>query len=104
MTNHEHTGHEPTIAVIEDDQDIHELLLAFFRPKGFVVKAYQDAAELLKDFRAGTAYDVVLTDLNLPKMNGIEFTEAAKELGMNSPIILITAQKSAETAAKAIQA
>lgn len=95
---------ETTIAVIEDDQDIHELLTAFFRPKGYTVKPYEDAAELLRDIKSGATFDVILTDLNLPKMSGIEFTEAAKELGVSAPIILITAQKSAETAAKAIQA
>lgn len=92
------------IAVIEDDPDMQELLSAFFRPKGYTLKPYEEAAELLKDIQRGVSYDVILTDLNLPKMNGIEFTERARDLGVTAPIVLITAEKNAETAAKAIQA
>lgn len=92
------------IAVLEDDQDIHEVLAAFFRPKGYTVKSYDDASTLLKDMQSGIIYDVILTDLNLPRMNGIEFTEKAHEISIGTPIILITAQQSAEIAFKAIQA
>lgn len=93
------------IAVVEDDQDIHELLAAFFRPRGYNVKAYDSGAALLKDLEHDrTGFDVILTDLNMPRMNGIELVEAAREMGVLSPIILITAQQSAEVAVKAIQA
>jgi len=98
-------NNNPIIAVIEDDPDTHEILSAFFRPKGYTLKAFDEANTLLKEIqKQGCTYDIILTDLNLPKMSGIEFTERAKELGVTAPIILITAQKSAEAAAKAIQA
>ena len=93
------------IAVVEDDQDIHELLAAFFRPKGYQVKPYESGAALLKDLEGDRAlFDVILSDLNMPRMNGIELVESARELGVAAPIILITAQQSAEVAVKAIQA
>jgi len=93
------------IAVVEDDQDIHELLAAFFRPRGYLVKAYDNGASLLREMEHNrAAYDVILSDLNMPKMNGIELVEGAREMGVTAPIILITAQQSAEIAVKAIQA
>lgn len=93
------------IAIVEDDQDIHELLTAFFRPKGYSVKSYDSGSALLKDLETDHGqFDVILSDLNMPKMTGIEFIEGAREMGVHAPIILITAQQSAEIAVKAIQA
>jgi two-component system, NtrC family, response regulator HydG len=93
------------LAIVEDDQDIHDLLAAFFRPKGFLIKAYDSGAAFLKDVETDRAqFDVILSDLNMPRMNGIELVETARAMGVSAPIILITAHQSAEVAVKAIQA
>jgi DNA-binding NtrC family response regulator len=95
----------PTIAVIEDDEDILDLVTAFFRPKGYNVQPYNDARTLQKELENGTATcDVILTDLMLPHLSGIEFTKKLRAAGIETPIILITAHKSSEKAIEAIEA
>ncbi len=93
------------IAVVEDDQDVQELLMAFFRPRGFLVRPYGSANALLKELQSGpSAFDLILSDLNMPGMNGIEMIEAARALRVTTPFIMITAHQSAEVGVKAIQA
>jgi two-component system, NtrC family, response regulator HydG len=94
------------LAVIDDDEDIQELISSFFRNKGYLVTAYSDAALLFAEIqKSGVCiYDVIITDLLLPTISGIEFTKKMKEFGSSVPIILVTGQKSAEVAVQAIQA
>lgn len=95
----------PVIAVIEDDEDIQELICAFFRQKSFTVVPYGDARVLLKAVeKEGVRYDAILTDLMLPHLSGIDLTKKLRAMGVDTPIILITAHKSAEKAIEAIEA
>lgn len=98
------TDHGRTVLVIEDDIDIQDVVEGFFRPRGYTVLKYNDAEHAIKDLQSGTRADVILTDLNLPNMNGIEFTSRMKESGLSVPIILMTAQKGSEIAVEAIEA
>lgn len=94
-----------TVLVIEDDLDIQDVVEGFFRPRGYKVARSSDAAAAIEDLQAGKLQvDVILTDLNLPNMSGIEFTTRMKALGLNTPIILMTAQKGSEIAVQAIEA
>ncbi len=99
------TRTKPRILVIEDDKDMQDLMMAFFRPRNYEIVTYDDAEEALADFSKQAAdFDVIITDLKLPKMSGIELTKSIKALGIDIPIILMTAHKSVETAADAVEA
>jgi DNA-binding NtrC family response regulator len=96
---------KPRILVIEDDKDIQDIMVAFFKPRNYEVVTYDDAEEVLNDFmKQRTDFDVIITDLKLPKMSGIELTKNIKNLGIDIPIILMTAHKGVETAAEAVEA
>jgi two-component system, NtrC family, response regulator HydG len=93
------------LLVIEDDIDVQELLAAFFKPKGFDVTIYDNPLSVLNDFEnQSLSCDVIITDLKLPEISGIEFTRKLKDLGIETPIILITAHNSAEVALESVQA
>jgi DNA-binding NtrC family response regulator len=96
----------PFLAVIEDDEDVRELILAFFRPKNFKVSTFSDAQSFLKSLEKEEEPkpSVIITDLMLPKMDGIELVKKLKEMNCESPVIVLTAEKSAETAIRAIEA
>lgn len=95
----------PSIAVVEDDEDIKELVTAFFRPKGYQVTPFPDAKSLLKEAEGQEfGYDVILTDLMLPNISGIDLTKKLRAMGNETPIILITAHKGSEKAIEAIEA
>ncbi len=93
-----------TVAVVDDDVDVQELVEAFFRQKDFKVLVYGDAESAMEALEADpSVWDVALVDLHLPKMSGLDFTLAAKKITQNIPIILITTSKSAEMAVDAIE-
>lgn len=93
------------ILVIEDDLDVQELIEGFFKPRGYEVSSYDSAVAALQDITLQKIKpDVIITDLILPGMSGIEFTKKLKSNSIDTPIILMTAHKKVETAIEAIQA
>lgn len=92
------------LVVVDDDADIRELISAFFKQKGYVVTCYEDAETALKASQTkGEEWDVLLTDLRLPIMSGVELTVAVKKYLPHLPVILITTSKSAEVAVEAVK-
>ncbi|MEZ0391989.1 MAG: sigma-54-dependent transcriptional regulator [Pseudobdellovibrionaceae bacterium] len=92
------------ILVIEDDLDVQEMILAFFRQKGFEGVGYDNPETALKDFaKEKLKVDVIITDLKLPSMSGIDFIRKFKDGGVDIPIIVATSNRSVETAIEAIQ-
>lgn len=92
------------VVVVDDDLDTQDLISAYFKPRGFLVTCFADAETAMKaSLTKGQTWDVLLTDLRLPKMSGVEFTMKIKTTLPNLPIILITTSKSAEIAVEAIQ-
>ena len=95
----------PQLLLIEDDIDTQELMTAFFKPKGFGVTVYEDAEQALRDFEKGLVNpDIVVTDLMLPTISGMELIKRMHALRQELPIILMTSHKSVEIAVEAIQA
>ncbi|MFN8790251.1 MAG: sigma-54-dependent transcriptional regulator [Bdellovibrionales bacterium] len=93
------------IMVIEDDVDAQELITEFFKTRGYEVVLYSDAEKALEDLQANRAQcGVIVTDLILPSISGIEFTKRIKALDIDTPIILMTAHKKIEIAVEAIKA
>jgi two-component system response regulator HydG len=96
---------QPVMAIIEDDEDTSELIQAFFRNKSFKTVPFADAASFLKAMKnQGLAPDVILTDLMLPEMDGIQLVKRLRTLECEAPVILLTATNSSETAIQAIEA
>ena len=96
----------PKLVIIDDDPDVQDLLIGFFRPKGYDMIKFDDAEEALKKITAQPEdfFDVILCDLRLPRMSGVELTTALAEAGITTPLIIMTAHRSAEIALQAIEA
>ncbi|KAA1257784.1 hypothetical protein LF1_02740 [Rubripirellula obstinata] len=63
-----------------------------------------DGADALKKFGDGTGFDLVLTDWNMPVMNGLELVQAIRGAGHKLPIMMVTTETEKEQVLKAIQA
>jgi len=63
-----------------------------------------DGVEALAAFGDGSGFDLVLTDWNMPNMNGIELVTAIRGSGNKIPIMMITTETEKEQVLKAIQA
>ncbi len=93
------------ILIIEDDIDSQQLLTSFFKPRGYETCLFDDAEKALAALQHDQSqWDIILCDFVLPTISGIEFTKKVKSFGIETPIILITAQTKVEVAIEAIQA
>ena len=91
------------VLIVDDERSMCEVLEAGLTPKGFVIKWTTSAPEAL-DLLHGTDVDVVLTDLNMRGMNGLELCERIVTNRPDVPVVVITAFGSFETAVAAIRA
>jgi DNA-binding NtrC family response regulator len=92
-----------TILIVEDEPKMLRLLEINLAEEGYKVRAAADAEAGLKLFREHR-FDIVLTDLKLPGMNGLEFLEAVKRADSRIPVIVMTAYGTVETAVEAMKA
>jgi DNA-binding response OmpR family regulator len=77
------------ILIAEGDVDTREALTRLAENQGYEVIAVADGAELLAVADIGT-FDVIITDLTMPELNGVSANEIMKFKGDETPIIGIT--------------
>src|SRR5690348_4686484 len=92
----------PNILIIDDEKAIRKTLSEILSFEGYKIDEAADGEDGLKRFRDKT-YDVVLCDIKMPKMDGIEFLEKAREANPDVPIIMISGHGTIETAVEAVK-
>ncbi|HEX2201932.1 MAG TPA: sigma-54 dependent transcriptional regulator, partial [Longimicrobium sp.] len=92
---------EPKILVIDDETAILDTLRILLKREGFQVETAVGGQQGI-DRIADTRPDVVLSDVRMPSVGGLEVLLAAKELDPSLPVILMTAQASLQTAIRAV--
>ncbi len=93
----------PVILIIEDEAPMRRLLELDLAEAGFQTLSANDAETALPLLEKGPV-DLVLTDLKLPGMSGLEFLQQARRGHPALPIVVITAYGSVETAVEAMKA
>jgi two-component system, NtrC family, response regulator AtoC len=91
------------ILIVEDEPRMRRLLEISLGEDGHSVQTAEDAEKGLAQLRK-EAIDLVVTDLKLPGMNGLEFLQEGKRLDAGLPFIVMTAYGSVETAVDAMKA
>ncbi|HSC37602.1 MAG TPA: sigma-54 dependent transcriptional regulator [Chitinophagaceae bacterium] len=90
------------ILIVDDEKAIRKTLGEILSYEGYKLDEAGDGEDALKRFREKT-YDVVLCDIKMPKMDGIEFLEKAREANPDVPIIMISGHGTIETAVEAVK-
>jgi CheY-like chemotaxis protein len=90
------------ILVIDDEEVIHVSLRRLLGRQGHSVETVLSAPEALKLLEE-ESFDLVITDLMMPEMNGIQLLERAKETGITAPFLMITGYPSIRTALHALR-
>ena len=93
----------PTILIIEDEAKMRRLMELNLGDDGFKTLSAGDAETGLK-MLATEPVHLVLTDLKLPGMSGLEFLQTAKQQNPALPVVVMTAFGSVETAVEAMKA
>ncbi len=91
-----------SILIIDDEKAIRKTLGEILSYEGYKIDEAADGEEGLKKFSSAT-YDVVLCDIKMPKMDGLEFLEKAREINSDVPIIVISGHGNIETAVEAVK-
>ena len=90
------------ILIIDDEKAIRKTLSEILSYEGYKIDEAGDGEEGLKKVKE-KEYDVILCDIKMPKIDGIEFLEKAKEIGPDIPIIMISGHGTIETAVEAVK-
>lgn len=92
----------PNILIIDDERAIRSVLKDILGNEGFKVDEAADGEEGLKKFTAST-YDIVLCDIKMPKLDGLEFLQKATDHNPEIPVIMISGHGNIETAVDAVK-
>lgn len=90
------------ILIIDDEKAIRKTLGEILSYEGYKIDEASDGEEGLKKFKE-KLYDVVLCDIKMPKIDGLEFLEKSREANTDVPIIMISGHGTIETAVEAVK-
>ncbi len=90
------------ILIIDDEKSIRKTLSEILSYEGYKIDEAGDGEEGLKKFTE-KSYDVVLCDIKMPKMDGIEFLDKSKLVNPDVPVIMISGHGNVDTAVEAVK-
>lgn len=88
--------------IIDDERAIRKTLAEILGFEGYKIEEAADGEEGLAQFRQ-KLFDVVLCDIKMPKLDGLEFLEKARALNPDVPIIMISGHGNIDTAVEAVK-
>ena len=90
------------ILVVDDETSMRQLLEITLRKEGHRVTTARSGRKALQAFEKAS-YDLVISDIKMPDMSGVEVLRHVKGVAPDTPVIMITAYSSAETAVDALR-
>lgn len=91
------------ILIIDDEPDMLKLLSMILREKtAYEITTTNNPVEAVELVKKG-GFDLVISDLKMPGIDGMEIIDAVKSVDVDTPVIIITAFASVESATEAIQ-
>ena len=84
-------GRLAKILVVEDDQDLNRIIIKSLRDRGYDVTSAVNGLDALEKTE-GVKFDMILTDIMMPKMDGFELAESIRAVDREIPIVFMTAK------------
>ncbi len=92
-----------TILILDDEKSIVDLLSVVFRKEGYAVKTWADSTDIL-EFLQDEDFDLLLTDIRMPRTNGMDILEFMIRRKPDIPVVMITAYGTIKQAVEALKA
>ncbi len=90
------------ILIIDDEEDILEMLSDVIQKWGYLPIVARDGADALEKFNE-VPVDLVLSDIRMPKIDGLTLLERIKKINPQTVVILLTGYPSVESAVRAMK-
>jgi two-component system chemotaxis response regulator CheY len=93
------------VMIVDDSRTVRQQVVAALSPAGFEVLEAQDGIEALDRMKLTPDLSLILCDLNMPRMNGLEMLGVAKESGsLSVPVVMLTTEGRTDLIEKAKRA
>ena len=96
------TADAPRILVVDDEKVIREILSEFLTLEGYVVSSVEDGEKALTELRL-RPYDLVISDLKMPRVSGLQLLEKITEENINVLTVIMTGFGTVESAIEAMK-
>lgn len=90
------------VLLIDNEEGLCRMMEAVLKDSGYQVKSYTRSFEAVEDFEAET-YDLVISDIKMPGMDGLEVLQKIRSKDQRVPVIMITAYATVETSIQALR-
>jgi CheY-like chemotaxis protein/anti-sigma regulatory factor (Ser/Thr protein kinase) len=91
------------ILVVDDDPDIHDLLGASTKEMPWRLESAYDGLEGLSRLNENGPYDLVLTDICMPRLDGLDLLERIRQSSPATPVVVMTAKSTPDNIVRAIR-
>jgi putative two-component system response regulator len=93
---------DPTILVVDDEEYLRRMVIRILTEKGYVCAQATNGREAL-DALTGRAYALIISDITMPEMSGLDLLAVARQVQPDVAIIMLTGMDSQDTAVKALE-
>ncbi|MDE7211219.1 MAG: response regulator transcription factor [Lachnospiraceae bacterium] len=80
------------ILVVEDDRELNRAVCSFLKQNGYEAEGCHGAKQAYDAMYGGTLFDMIISDIMMPEVDGFEFAATIRELNQDIPILFMTAR------------
>jgi DNA-binding response OmpR family regulator len=91
------------ILLIDDNESFRNTLCDYLGEYDYEVTEAEDSFEAIKTLEQGTPYDLILCDIDMPELDGLQLLTVLQEQFTHMPVVMLTGHEDAETAVKAMR-
>ena len=90
------------ILIVDDSRSVRNMLATILEASGYITITAEDGLEALAKSVADSTIDLIVSDVNMPKIDGIQLVKALRKRGMDVPIVMLTGVNSISVAVDAL--
>ena len=96
-------SHRGRILVVDDERSMREMLEIFLGREGYEVTGHSSASDALACLDQDQDFDLIITDINMPGLTGLDLLKSVSQFEKDIPVIMITAYGSPDSAVEAMK-